>query len=292
MKLSKETRNSAGSASLLPKLTFNSIVSKMKKPMSKFFKSHSNADNIVKKNKGNKFTGLRIDESILLQEIQAMKDNKASQAQSHQNIRFLRKGRLKNILDNRCNYKSTKKPQAFCCSIAGKNICTPTLDELSRSRASASPIKEIAPFRTELLNETKVKLPKINSSNASHMLIKSYLPTVDYKQPIRISKSKLISKENQISTKPRLLPTDLPPVSATALSTPIIIKKKPDISIPDFISKYRRTSLPFSMKMKRPDSHQSEYPSPLSPFGFGDQDNEDSSERTLQFSCKNNNSMF
>lgn len=260
MKLSREPQIYRESPVFVAKLNFSSILEKLdKRSSSKLSKSFSEIDSFTKNKKPNKFPQLKVNENTLLNNIRDIKYKKSSISQSYQNVRYIGRGKLTKILSKEFNCKTKPQNQSFCCSVTGKNICTPSFEEVSSVNISMTSIKETTPYKEEFY-KGKFKLPKLNSKSRaviSNMLSRSYIASNSPNKAKRIAKSKLISKDTQISRD-------------ESISETVLLPTKPETPYIRFKYKTMKPTLPFSIKMKRPESQQSEFPSPLTPFGERD----------------------
>ena len=260
MKLSKEPQICGESRYLFSKLNLSSVLDQLnKRSTSKLSKSFSEIESFAQNKKSNKFPQLRVNENILLKNIRDIKYKKSSTSQSYQNIGYLGKGKLTKILSKDLNSKTKPQNQSFCCTVAGKNFCTPSFEEASSMNVSIASVIEISPRNEESYRE-KYRLPKLNyqgRAEISTMLSRSYIASNSPNKAKRISKSKLISRNTPI-------------LQNEAISDTVLLPDKPEATYARFKYRNMKPSLLFSIKMKKSDSEPSEFPSPLTPFGERD----------------------
>jgi hypothetical protein len=260
MKLSKESEVCRESRYFLTKMNLRSIIEKLdKRSTSNLSKSFSEIDSFTQNKKSNKFPQMKLNENTLLKNIQDIKSKKSSTSKYYQNFRYQGKGKPTRILSKELNCKAKPQNQSFYCGVTGKNICTPIFDETSSINISIGSVKEIIPYKEEFYRGNFI-LPKLNPKNRadiSNVLSQSYIASNSPNKGKRISKSKLISKDAHIFQN-------------ESISEAVLLPAKPETPYIRFKDINMRPNLPFSIKMQKPDSEDSEFPSPLTPFGERD----------------------
>jgi len=256
MKLSKEPEISRESRYFLTKMNLRSIIEKLdKRSSSNLSKPLSEIDSFTQNKKSNKFPEMKLDRNTLLKNIQDIKYKKSCTSQYYQNFRYQGRGKPTRILSKELNSKARPQKQSFNCGVTGKNICTPIFDESSSMNISigSGSVKELIPYKEEFYRGNFV-IPKLNTKNKakiSNALSQSYIASNSPIKGKRISKSKLLFQNESISEA-------------------VLLPAKPETPYIRFKDINVKPNLPFSIKIQKPESEDSGFPSPLTPFGERD----------------------